>query len=127
MRKFITIDDSKFPMVIAKYQKFMPTKEEFLDMQSTLSNYISAHSEFVLIVDLSDMPFLPAEFRIAQAKWQTSKNSEFVKQKMRLAFCTPSIIAQTMLKGVFILSKPSVPYTVESGVEKGIHWATNSQ
>jgi hypothetical protein len=122
MRKFIIIDDTKFPIVISRCQKFIPTPEEFRQMQVDLETYASNHQDYVSIFDLTDLAFLSSEFRISQAKWSKRNDPMFVKQNIRFAFCTPSSIAQIMLKGVFLINKPGVPYTVVSSVEQGIAW-----
>jgi hypothetical protein len=122
MRKFIIIDDSKFPIVIYRYQKFTPTPEEFRQMQLDLETYALGHQDFVSIIDLTDLSFLPSEFRISQAKWSKRNDPMFIKQKVKFAFCTPSSIAQIMLKGVFLISKPGVPHTVVSSIDQGVAW-----
>jgi hypothetical protein len=124
MRDFVTIESTRFPLVAAKFADFIPTMEEFLDMQAKLTKFVQTHTDFVLIVDMSQMQFMPSEHRIAQANWQKQSNPLFLKQRMSLAFCTPSIIAQMMLKGVLIINKPSVPYTVVSSIDKATEWAT---
>jgi hypothetical protein len=123
MRKFIEIDDSRFPIVIATFQNFVPTNEEFLQMQADLQTFDASHTNFTQIIDLSKMPFLPSEFRIAQAKWAAANDALFIQQKMKIVFSTPSFIAQMMLKGVFLLYKPGVPFTVVSSIEEGVRWS----
>lgn len=122
MRKFVNFDDSKFPIVFARYQKITPTPEEFSQMQKDMEAFTISHSNFVMIVDLSELAFLPSEMRISQAKWSKQNDPVFIRQKMKIAFCTPSSIGQIMLKGVFLISKPGIPYTVVSSVEQAIEW-----
>lgn len=122
MRKFINLDISKFPVVIARYQKFTPSPEEFRAMQEELEAYAKGNRDFVMVIDLTDLTFLPSEYRISQAKWARQNDSLFVKQNMMLAFCTPSSIAQIMLKGVFLISKPGVPHCVVSSIDQAFAW-----
>lgn len=122
MKKFINIDAAKFPIVVTRYANFTPSTEEFQQMQVDLENFVTNHTSFVMIIDLTDLAFWPSELRISQAKWAKDRDSLFVKQKMRIAFCTPSLISQMMLKGVFLISKPSIPHTVVSSVDQGTEW-----
>lgn len=92
-------------------------------MQEDLTAFVKNHESFAMIVDLGSMNYMPAEQRIKQAKWASSMDATFIKQKVRIAFCIPSIIAKAMLQGVLILSKPGVPHTVVSKQEDAIQWA----
>jgi hypothetical protein len=123
MREFLTLDSSKFPIVVGIYNKFIPTPEEFTKAQTDVENFCMSHEDFVLVLDFSVIPILSSEYRIAQAKWAAKTDALFVKQKMRIAFYTPSIITQVVLKSVFILSKPGIPYTLASTLEKAHVWA----
>lgn len=123
MRSFITIDNSQFPIAVARYQSFIPTIDEFLQMQADLATFFETHKDFVAIIDLTHMSFLPSELRIKQAKWSSQIDPILKKNNIRLAFTTPSLIAQMMLKGVFLISKPAVPHTVTSTIENATKWA----
>lgn len=122
MRKFMNIDSSRFPIVVARTESFTPTAQEFRQMQLDFENFALSHSNFIAVIDLTQLAFLPSEFRISQAKWSKEKDPMFAQQKLRLAFCTPSLIGQMMLKGIFLISKPAVPHTVVSSIDQGIAW-----
>jgi hypothetical protein len=123
MRNFVTIDSSKFPIVVAKYPAFIPTKEEFLQAQTDCENFYTNHVNFVFLVDLSNVPYLPNEYRISQAKWVARLKELHIKQKIRFVFYTPTLVVQVMMKALFILGKPGVPYTVTTNLEKAHKWA----
>jgi hypothetical protein len=122
MKKFITIDSSKFPIVVARCKHFTPTLAELRQAQMDIEAFAHGHTNFVVVVDLTDLGFVSSEFRIAQAKWSEQIDPLFVKQKLRLAFYTPSSIARIMLKGVFLISKPAVPHIVVNSIEQGFSW-----
>jgi hypothetical protein len=123
VRNFITIDDSKFPIVVGRYQKFIPTQEEFVNSQEIMESFCLNHENYVFLIDFSEMPILSTEYRIAQAKWTKKCDPLFVRQKAKLVFYTPSITARIMLKTYLLLFSPSIPYTMTSSLEKAYAWA----
>jgi hypothetical protein len=122
MREFFTIDASAFPIVVGTYQNFIPTLEEFLKSQEDLETFIISHTDFVLLVDLSTAPLLSSEYRVSQTKWAAKNNPVFARQNIKLAFFTPSVLAQVAMKGSFFMHKPHVPYTLVSSFEKAKAW-----
>lgn len=123
MRDFLTIDRSGFPIIVAKYSAFVPAREEFLKAQEDLENVYKEHPNFVLLINLADVPYLPTEFRIAQAKWQQRMRDIHVRQQIRFVFYTPSTALQLLMKTVFTISTPGVPYTVVTTLDKAYAWA----
>lgn len=124
MREFLTLDHSRFPIVIAKYHPFIPTREEFFKAQTDIEEFCSNHENFVIILDFSEIPVLSTEYRIASAKWAAKNDTLFVRQKMRVVFYAPSILVQLVMKGVLLLSSPSVPHTIVSDLDKAKAWAS---
>lgn len=123
MRDFVTIDASSFPFVVAKYQPFVPTTAEFVKAQEDLAQAIASHNNFVLLVDFSVMPYLPTEYRISHAKWSQKHKETHVRHQMRVVFYTTSLMHQLLLRGVFAVSAPGVPYYVTSSMKKAKAWA----
>ena len=123
MRDFVTIDSSEFPFVVARYHAFLPTLEEFIKAQRDCENFNTTHSDFVLLIDLSVTPYLPYEYRILQAKWVDRTADEMRKHNMRVVFLTPSTAMQLLMKAIFLITRPKVPYTVVTTVAKARAWA----
>jgi hypothetical protein len=123
MRDFVNFDSTNFPIVVSKYKDFIPTREEFVKAQADLEHFINTNANFVLLVDLSVMPYLPPEYRISQAKWLAKNNHVFTSQKIPIVYYTPSVVAQLMIRSVFIVVKPAVPYAVVTSLEKAEAWA----
>jgi hypothetical protein len=123
MRDFMTIDSLKFPVVVCKYHNFVPTQEEFLKAQRDCEEFYADHLNFVVIVDLSDLPALPNEYRISQAKWSQRNKPLVTKQQITFSFYTPSLALQLLMKTVFAISTPGVPYAVCATLEKAHAWA----
>ena len=122
MRKFITINTTRFPLVVARCKPFAPTLEELRDAQMDVEELAHNYKNFVLIVDLTELRFVPPEYRSAQAKWSEKTEALFASRQMRLAFYTPSSIARIMLKGVFLMREPAVPHIVVSALEQAFAW-----
>jgi hypothetical protein len=123
MREFITLNTSKFPIVEGKYQGFIPTQEELVLAQVAIENLCVMYENFVLILNFSELPPLSFEYRIAQAKWAEKNDALFAKKKMKVAFYTPSMVTRVVMKSVFIISTPSIPYTLTPTLEKAYAWA----
>lgn len=124
MREFLTLDSSKFPIVVAKYQPFVPTREEFFKAQTDVEEFCAVHENFAIILDFSEVPVLSTEYRISSAKWAAKNDPLFARQKMKIVFYTPSVLMQLVMKGVLLLYSPSVPHTIVSRLDKGFSWAS---
>ena len=124
MREFLTLDTSRFPIVVGKYKSFIPSREEFFKAQADIEEFCAGHENFVIILDFSEVPVLSTEYRIASAKWATKNDSLFARQKMKVIFYTPSVLVQLVMKGVLLLSSPSVPHIIVSDLDKAYTWAS---
>lgn len=118
MRKFVLFDLSEFPIVVAKYQEIIPSLEEFIQSHIDTESLLAQHSDFAMIIDLTNMPFLPLEYRIAQSKWNAKADKVFVERNVKFVFYTPSSLARLLLNAMLILIKPSIPYTTTSNFKK---------
>jgi hypothetical protein len=75
------------------------------------------------VFDLTKAKPLSSELRIQQGNWN-KKHDLFLKQHCKgMAFVTHSIMMSFVLKGVFLIQKPTAPYTVVSDPQEGIAWA----
>ncbi len=122
MRKFGKTDKSKFPIITLVLDPFEPTIEEFKNHLDELSEFFD-HPGVVVIMDISDSKFLPSEHRIAAGNWFKKDAEKMRKNGKGFAFVNRSVLMGIILKGVLLVSKPSIDYTVTSSMEEAHKWA----
>jgi hypothetical protein len=122
MRQYVSFDISRLPIIFCKTQDFIPTLPEFIAYQTEYVKVMIDNPAHVQIFDLGDLKLLPSEIRISQGKW-IIENEKLVKEKVKgIAFMAASFISRTVLKGIFIISKPKVPHVIVSSFEEAEEW-----
>jgi hypothetical protein len=121
--KYFEVDRTHLPVIIYRINPIEPTlkmHEEFLTQS------IDDMREFpglITIMDLTNAKSLSAEVRIQQGNWN-KKNEAFMKEHMKgIVFVNKSAVMAFMLKAIFLIQKPAVPYQVVSDFNEGLAWA----
>ncbi len=123
-RKYAEIDTRHYPIVIATLQAFEPTVTEFQEHLDELSYIIKTHQHFVMILDISQSKFLPSEMRIMAGNWLKQEAGMMRKNMRGMVMLNNSMVMGMILKGVLLISRPSVDYLVANSKEEAITWAT---
>jgi hypothetical protein len=122
MRKFVTYDNSKYPIVICTIGDFDPTDEEFDTYQKEETELINQPG-ICQIYDLTHVKLLRAELRIKQGKW-TETYKEISKKNIRgIAFYCPTIWGSMVLKAIFLVSRPIIPYVIVKTMSEAFEYA----
>ncbi|HEY0744633.1 MAG TPA: hypothetical protein VGD40_24365 [Chryseosolibacter sp.] len=124
IRDFITIDTSRFPIVLVTYQGFVPTWDEYHRAHTAIEMLVANRNNFVIILDFSQIQTgLSSEYRVAAARWASKTEPLFIKQNVKVAFYTPSVLTRIVMKGSLVLAPLRYPYTLAPTLEKAYAWA----
>ncbi len=123
MMNFVNIDRSNFPIVTFKISPFEPSLEIYKNYLNDVTEILNRHENMVFIFDLSVGKPLSSEIRILQGEWIKNKE-ELIKNKLKgMVFVHNSIIMNLMMKGIFLIKKPPVPYVVTKNIEEALNCA----
>jgi len=123
--KYSTFEFTVPNIVVIRFLNVIPTVEEFDEYLKELDKLYSRNEKFVTIIDGTNSKFLPSTFRIKQGKWMKDNAEKIKKFCLGQAYIIPSIMAKIILEGVFIITKPNVPYTINTKEHEALQWAKN--
>lgn len=121
--KYHSIDRSRLPIAIVQINPIDPSDEEFDLYFQELSQLISEMKKGVLIHILSDAKFLPSDKRIKIGNVLKDPTGEMKKNLAGMAYVNSAFIPATILKGIFLVNPPPVPYSIVSSLEEALKWA----
>jgi hypothetical protein len=122
MRQYVTFTP-QLPIIYCKTEDFIPTLPEFEAYQKLYEQVMEENPKHVQIFDLGDLKLLPSEIRISQGKWIVRTRSLVMAKVKGIAFVAPSFVGRTVLKGIFIVSSPAVPYTIVGTIDEAEQWS----
>ncbi|MCZ8215885.1 MAG: hypothetical protein O9262_06570 [Cyclobacteriaceae bacterium] len=121
--KYADLDFSHHPHVIVRVNPIDPTEQQFEAYLEELTKVAHTMKNGVLIFEISQAKFLPSEKRIKIGNWLKT-HAETVKKNMYgLCYVNNAFIPMTILKGILLVNKPPVPYTVVSSASEALAWA----
>lgn len=121
--KYADLDFSHHPHVIVRVNSIDPNDQQFEDYLEELTKVAHTMKKGVLIFEISQAKFLSSEKRIKIGNWLKT-HAETVKKNMYgLCYVNNAFIPMTILKGILLVNKPPVPYTVVSSASEALAWA----
>ncbi|NBW34411.1 MAG: hypothetical protein EBR30_05210 [Cytophagia bacterium] len=121
--KYHSIDRSKFPIVIVKINPIDPNDEQFDEYIKEVTQVMLEMEGGILIHILTESKFLPTEKRVKIGNLFKDNADLFKNSLAGLGYVNSAFIPLTILKGIFLVNKPPVPYTVVSTLEDALKWA----
>ncbi len=121
--KYHTIDNSRFPIVIIRINPISPTDQQFDEYFNEVTQLITQMKKGVIIHILSEAKFLSADKRIKIGNLYKDHGKMLQQNLAGMGYVNSAIIPMTILKGIFLVNKPPVPYTVVSTLDEALKWA----
>lgn len=119
--RYYSIDDSKSPIIIIQIHPVDPTPKEFDEYVEKMKALASAENGIVLIHNVTEGKFLTSEQRIKIGSLYKIPNLS--KALLGHAFVNSALLPMTILKGIFLVSKPPVDHIVVKTEAEAINWA----
>jgi hypothetical protein len=121
--QYAVIDKTLYPVVVFRFNPVEVSVEEHAAFLESQKQFLTQHSGCVFVYDLTQSKALSAEVRIQQGYWNRT-NAEFLAQHLQgIAFVANSVMMSFVFKGIFLIQKPPVAYTVVAALQDGIDWA----
>lgn len=124
---FADIDQSKLPIIIFKINPINSTiaqYEEYLQVQKEIMvQAVAEKKRLVIVFDFTHLKFLSSEMRIKRGNF-LKDNNDLIKKTLEVTIMvTPNIVSRTMLQGVMLVFKPSVPTPVVASMREAMKLA----
>lgn len=121
--KYADLDFSHNPIVIVRVNPIDPSEQQFEAYLQDLTKLAHEMKHGVLIFQISKAKLLSAEKRIKIGNW-IKTNADVMKKNMYgVCYVNTSFLAMTILKGIFLINKPPIPYAVLGTESEGLAWA----
>jgi hypothetical protein len=123
--RYFEVDKSHLPVIVYRFKPVEPTVQLYQEFLNQSVEDIINHPGLVVMLDLTHGKSLPSEIRIQQVNWNKKYEALIKKNIKAMVFVNKSAIMTFMLKGIFLIQKPAVPYHVFSDYHEGLVWARN--
>ncbi len=121
--QYAVIDKTLYPVVVVRFNPVEVSLKEHGAFLESQKQFLSQHPGCVFVYDLTQSKALSAEVRIQQGNWNRN-NAQFLTQHLQgIAFVANSVMMSFVFKGIFLIQKPPVAYTVVAALKDGIAWA----
>lgn len=121
--KNISIDSSNYPIIITNFSGIEPTMKEFEAYLDQILTFYQGDNRIVMLVDGTKSKFLSSDIRIKQGNWLKKHDALIRKHTIGNVFVIPSTVSSLILKGIFLIHKPAVPYTIVNSLPEAMLWA----
>lgn len=121
--KYADLDFTYEPIVIARINPIEPSEQQFEAYLQDLTKVAKEMKNGVLVFQISNAKFLPSEKRIKIGNWIKTHTEIMKKNMCGVCYINTSFLPMTILKGILLVNKPPVPYTVMGSESEGIAWA----
>ncbi|NBP71352.1 MAG: hypothetical protein EBR30_20815 [Cytophagia bacterium] len=121
--KYADLDFSHQPHVIVRVNPIDPTEQQFENYLEELNKVAHEMKNGVLIFEISKAKFLSSEKRIKIGNWLKTHDAIVKKNICGFCYVNTAFIPMTILKGILMVNKPPVPYTVLSSEKEAMAWA----
>lgn len=118
---YITIDESRFPLVMVKYRGAV-TDAEFDSYLSTITAFIERGRRFGAVLDTRHASAASATQRRRQAMWLREHQAELPALCLGCAFVVTSPIMRGALTAIFWIQPLAFPYVICAGLHDAVSW-----
>jgi hypothetical protein len=120
--RYSHFDCTQFPIVVVRIQPITPTEAEFDEYVEIGTDVMRKLAGGVIIHNVTEGKFLTSRQRIAIGNLYKDER-EMISKLKGMGYVNSAFIPMTMLKGIFLINKPPVDYTVVSTEAEAIVWA----
>ncbi len=123
----IVVDRSQWPLVVITFPQRDIEDDELIAYLADVEAGLGARkTAYAAVVDIGSRPHLNAHQRKIQADWLNRNRDQFAKWLRAYAFVITDHVPRVLLRAVFWVAPPPVPYRLFSDREEAIAWAAKS-
>ncbi|WP_448518605.1 hypothetical protein [Rhodoflexus sp.] len=117
---YVTIDESKWPIVLITFNENEPTVEEFDRYLDQIYELYTRRQPVCFVLDATKSKYLSSELRIKQGNW-VKQHKELIAEFQRcMIFVIPNMMVRFIFDAVLLVSPLPTPYLVVKSVEEGM-------
>jgi len=108
------LDESRRPLVIIRLQTPSPVEHEIGLLTAKLDGILDAGENYALIVETTKNQELTASQRRQLGRWVRDRQAPVARLCVGQAFAIPAMVTRLVLRSIFMIASPPVPYVVVS-------------
>ncbi|SFB96244.1 hypothetical protein SAMN05421780_102111 [Flexibacter flexilis DSM 6793] len=127
--EFAEIDQTRLPILIFRNNPIIPPIQEYetylVTQKRLMQEAIEEKRKVIVIMDLTNLKFMNSEMRIKRGNFIKEHEKLMQESLSEVILVAPNIVSRTMLQGIFLIRKPSVPTFVVANIKEALSKAEN--